>query len=238
MSLRFVRLIGAACLALAAACEGGPAGPQELSQDLEATLEVMAADANRDGDPDAAAAFSGGALALRLGVRPSDIVVQVGGESVRYQALVYGVVRTLRSGDLVLHRNLIAWTGERRPVALLQVSQLTDQAAFGFPADLSTAADPRGRARGTWADLLKGQRWVATAGTSAIVLASTGGPCIRQLSSNPELRCMTAEFDIRVDGDFYRLLRPDAHDVDRSRALEISTAATGVHGVVISPVTP
>lgn len=238
MSLRCVRRAGIAGLALAAACEGGPADPEDPSQDLEATLEVMAADANRDGDADAAAAFSGGALALRLGVRPSEILVQVGDESVRYQALVYAVVRTLRNGDPVLHQNLIAWTGERRPVALLQVSQLTEEAAFGFPADLSTAADPRGRARGTWADLVKGQRWVATAGTSVIALASTGGPCIRQLSSNPELRCATAEFDIRVDGDFHRLLRRDAHDVDRSRALEISTSATGVNGVVISPVTP
>jgi hypothetical protein len=225
------RLLGLGMLAAVAACDAGPLAPDDANEDPAAALDLLAADANRTGDADLAEAASGGALALRLGVRPSEIIVRVGDESVRYQALVVGTLRMLRTGTRVLHRSLIAWTGDRRPVALLQVSQLTDQAVFGYPAELTTAIDPRGRARGTWVDFAAGAHWVATAGPSTIVLAATGEPCERKAS---DLRCALARYDLRVEGEFHRLSSRGG-ELDRGRMLPIASGADGVSGVVLGP---
>jgi hypothetical protein len=230
--LSTLTLVGLAGLA---GCGDGPAdpGPEPLAP--EVALELLAAEANRDGDVDAASGFSGGALALRMGVRPSEIAVQLDGRTVRYLALVAGIARQLRNGDVVLQRTLIAWTGDPHPTAVLQVSLVSDQGVFGFPSDLASAADPRGRARGTWVNLRERLRFVATAGGAGIQLASTGAPCEGTLA---DLRCVEARYDVRVNGVFHALLRRDGVETDASRRLEIQTAADGVNGVLVGPREP
>lgn len=225
-------------VAVATGCdEATPLEPGEQTAEVELALNTMASEANQVGDADAADGFSSGALALRMGVRPTDIVVTVRGEQVRYHALVAGIVRHLPNGTRVLYRHLIAWTPtEGRPAQILQVSQLTDQAGFGFPSSISTAADPRGRARGTWADRVNGERWVATAGTSAMTLASTGDSCIGNLSQLPNATCVQARYDLRVDGGFQKLTTRDSRSPAPDVLLQIATQATDVNGVLIAPV--
>lgn len=219
--------------ALAGCADGGPTDPADELAPVEQTLNQLASEANSAGDADAADGFSGGALALRHGVRPTPILVKIRGEEVRYLAFVAGYVRHLRNGERILHRTLIAWTGDPRTTAVLQVSLMTDHGLFGYPAQLSTALDPRGRARGTWADLVNGQRWVAIQGTAAIELAGTGDPCVRPTAGGAS--CVSARFDLRVDGGFQRLRSATDRTLAPDIVLPILTAATGVNGVVVSP---
>lgn len=223
---------------LATGCEEStPLEPLEQSVETELALSQMAAESNAAGDADAADGFSSGALALRMGVRPTDIVVTIRGEEIRYQALVAGIVRYLRNGERVLYRHLIAWTPEAgRPTAVLQVMQLTDEGLFGFPSDISTAVDPRGRARGTWVNRVSDHRWVATAGGSGISLVSTGDPCVGGLATNPNITCVKARFNIRVDGGFQKLLGRDSRQFAPDELLQIASQFAGVNGVVITPV--
>jgi hypothetical protein len=242
MSVRFVRFVGLSVLlgGLVTACETSTTEPlPSADADIEAALELMAAEANSAGDHDAADGFSGGALALRLGVRPTEIAVSINGETERYLAVVAGIAHTLRGGPSVLKRALIAWTpvNDRRPTAILQVSLLTDEGTFGFPTDLTTAVDPRGRARGTWVNLIRDLRFVATSGAAGIVLAqATDDPCEGALSELPGLRCVKATYDMHAEGRFAALLARDARTVDEAQIILVQTAATGINGVFITPV--
>lgn len=231
---RFACGLGAGAIIVAlAACGESPAGPEaEQLPELEASIEQMAAEANRAGDADAAVAFADGLEAVRFGVRPSEIAVTVGGEEVRYHALVVGVVVNHGDGRELVRRSLIAWAGANRPAALLQVSAFSDEATFGYPADLNTRPDPTGRARGTWADLVRRHRWVATAGTVAIKVASVGDPC-PAIPAHPDIQCRVARWDLRLDGTFHQLLRRDARQATTGAALAIGSAAQGISGVVI-----
>jgi hypothetical protein len=233
MSMRSYRFLGLmAVAALAAACEGGPAAPAAPELEPELAMEQMAAEATRGGDADNASAFSSAALALRLGIRPSEIEVKIQNEHVIYKALVVGVVRTARDGR-VLVRHLIAWTGNRRPSAILQVSSRSDQALFGPPSGQNDLADSPGRARGSWADLVNHQRWIATAGSADMALAGTGGPCPIQPVTDPPRTCVLASYDIRINGNFELLSR--GGQPGGGEHLEIHTNADGVNGVVIAP---
>ncbi len=242
MSVRFVRFVGVTVFlgGLVTACETSTTEPlPSAAADIEATLAVMAAEANSAGDHDAADGFSGGALALRLGVRPTEIAVSIDGETERYLAVVAGIAHTLRGGPSVLKRSLIAWAPvtDRRPTAILQVSLLTDEGTFGFPTDLTTAVDPRGRARGTWVDLVHKLRFVATSGAAGILLAeATDGPCVGALSELPGLRCVKATYDIHAEGRFAALLARDARTVDEARIILVQTAASRVQGILVTPV--
>ncbi|TFH64872.1 MAG: hypothetical protein E4G90_07245 [Gemmatimonadales bacterium] len=242
MSIRFVRLFGLSALlgGLVSARETGPSEPlPNPDAEVEAALGLMAAEANSAGDHDAADGFSGGALALRLGIRPTEIAVSVNGETARYWAVVAGIAHTLRGGPSVLKRSLIAWTAgdDRRPTAILQVSLLTDEASFAFPTDLLTAADPRGRARGTWVDLVQHLRFVAISGAAGIVVAeTTDDPCDGALGELPGLRCVKATYDMHADGRFAALLTRDARTADETQIILIQTAAQGVNGIFVSPI--
>lgn len=230
MSSRSIAGVGLAVLCGLTACAEGPTNPgQEGELAPELALEQMAVEANRDGAPDDAAAYSGGALALRLGIRPSEIEVQIGDEKAIYRAVMVGIVRVNRAGERVLMRSLLAWTGTRRPTAILQVSSRSDAALFGHPEDRSNLADTPGRALGVWADLVNRRRWIATAGSADMTVLGLGNPCPTPRSAAGVL-CTLAEFDIRITGSFVpaRAGEPGEH-------LEIHTSASEVNGVVLGP---
>jgi hypothetical protein len=231
MSRCFRRILMTGTLvSLAAGCTGEPVAPLGTDIELEATLEQLAAEANTAGDVDAAAAFGDGLLAVRLGVRPSELDVTVDGETSTYRAIVTGVAHA--RGDVVLlRRSLIAWTGDR-PRAVLQVTSMSDEAAFGYPADVVTREDPVGRARGTWVHLGRRQTFVATSGSAAQALASTGDPC-PNLPDDARLRCVVARYDVAVSGVFHLLPQRDARQADLRTRVEIRTAG-GVAGVMVS----
>ncbi|MDZ4674882.1 MAG: hypothetical protein SGI84_10535 [Gemmatimonadota bacterium] len=224
------RLMGVvALLATAAGCSDTPTNPSEESVELAVAFEEMAATANREGDAEGAASLSAGSIALRMGARPTDIEVVIDGESIRHHALVAAVSRTV-DGQTRLLQTLFAWTGARRPTTVLEVGILGEEGTF----DPTATADPSGRARGVYRNLVDRFRWIAASGTAAIGVIGTGEACGRPLSENPNISCVKARFNVHVDGLFReRVLGSDqpASDV----AHRIFTEAEGVNGVVVGP---
>jgi len=234
MSHYFKGILGTGILvSMLAGCSDGPAAPADTEVELEVLLEQLVAEANSAGDVDAATAFGDGLRAVRLGVRPSELDVTVNGEAATYLAIVTGIVHETRSGETLLRRSLIAWLGDR-PRAVLQVTSLSDQAAFGYPTDLVTRDDPVGRARGTWVNRARQQLFVATSGDASLVLASTGDTC-PNLPDDPRFRCVVARYDVAMSGVFHLLRQRDAREADVRERVEIRTAG-GVAGVVVSRV--
>lgn len=235
LSFRWILALAlGAALALAAACGETPSAPtdQESAQ-LEVALEQLAAEANGAGDVDAATAFGDGLSALRFGVRPTEIPVHLGDQSVRYFALVIGMAVRTPDGRELMRRSLVAWTGAPRPTALLQVTALSDESQFGFPVELASSADPTGRARGTWANLVRGHRLVATSGPVHLALAGAGEACPKVPSAAP-LLCVMARWDVRLSGEFHALPRRDAREPTDDAALVIATEAQNVNGVLLT----
>lgn len=225
----FRLLSGIALLGLAAACTDAPTEPIDENTELAVAFDGMAADANRGGDAEGAASLSAGSLALRMGVRPSVIDVEIEGQTVRHFALVAAISRTV-DGETRLLQTLFAWTGGRRPTTILEVGILGQQGTFSHEA----SAQPAGRARGVYLNLVERMRWIATSGSAAIALASTGEACGRPLSENPNIECVKARFNVRVDGVFQRREMGAAGPVTGA-GISISTDADGVHGVVVGP---
>jgi len=221
-------LAAVALIGLGSACSDAPTEPLDTEAELAATFETMAAEANREGDADGAAALSGGSMALRMGVRPSLIPVTIDGEVIRHYALVAGVTRVI-DGETRMIRTLFAWTGDRRPHTILEVTLRSDAGDFGPAAD-----DASNRARGVYTDLRQRLRWFATGGGAAITLAEAGEACGRPLSDNPNIECIRARFDVRVAGEFHRRSPESVEPIAESR-LSIATVAEGVKGVVVAP---
>lgn len=233
MSRHIKGILGTGLLvSLLVGCAGEPVSPAD-DVDVEVVLEELQAEANSVGDVDAAAAFGDGLRAVRLGVAPSELEVTVEGETSAYLAIVTGIMHETRSGETLLRRSLIAWSGDR-PRAVLQVTALADEAAFGYPADVMTREDRLGRARGTWVHRARRVMFVATSGTAALVLGSTGDPC-PNLPDDARFSCEVARWDVAVEGVFHLLLRRDAREVDPDTKIEIR-AAGGVAGIVVSRV--
>jgi len=225
-----LRLMGAvALLGATAGCADNPTVPTDESTELALAFETMAADANREGDGDGAASLSAGSIALRMGVRPTEIAVVIDGETVRHQALVAAVTRTV-DGQTRLLQTLFAWTGGRRPIAILEVGILGEEGTF----DPSATTDPSGRARGVYKNLVDRFRWIAATGSAAIGRAGTGEACGRPLGDNPNISCVKARFNIAVDGLFHER-HPASASALSDVAHRIATEATGVNGVVIGP---
>ena len=236
MLFKSIRPLGLLVAGLfAAACQQDSTAPSlQADAGLEAAISQMEADAGdavRSGDADRAERLNAGASALRRGIRPTQIEVKIKGESYRYLAIMVGVVRVNPAGERVLFRNLFAWNG-KPPKAVLEVAAKADHGVFGHPAiaSLNDEASPLEGARGRWKDLVNHERWAATSGFANMVLVGTGDPCPVQ-PADAARRCFLAKFDIRIDGRF-QLLLPDGPSGD---AIEITTAADGVNGVVLKP---
>jgi len=229
MSCRSLRsLAPLLAAAVATACEGALTSTAELDLGITSAIAEAEVAASLAGDVERADALRHGAAALRWGVRPSTIEVAIEGETVRYLALVVGVERTTPSGDRMLIRSLVAWTG-RPPTAMLEVTSASDLGVFGPPATSADVATRPGGARGRWKNLLNHELWLATSGEAGLELVETGEACPKQ-PDNPALRCALAFWNVRLDGGFQQhgLLGPSGPTVP------IAASANAVHGVVIS----
>lgn len=215
-------LAGAALATLAAGCASEPIGPQDPDAELLETFEAMAAEANRVGDAEAAASLAGGSLALRMGVRPGVIMVSIDGQPVRHFALVAGVTRQI-GGETVLLRSLFAWTGERGPRTILEVTMPREEGVFG-------GTPP---ARGSYTRMAERERYLATSGGGTIAVAELGEACGRPLSENPNLDCRKARYTVAVEGTFH-LLSPVSRQATDTR-LVIRVPESPVPGVVVAP---
>jgi hypothetical protein len=222
--IRPARYIVAALFAIA--CDQAPTGTSPLDDASAVSLDAAAAKAASTGDVASAALFTSGASALRAGLQPSEILVSVGGEVTRYRAIVIGKVESLSPGDTALRRSLIAWAGDDRTIATLDVSTLGDVGSFA--SEFEPASDPRSRAKGTWIDLVRDSRWIATTGTAGLRVADIGSEC--DGARFGDMRCVMATYDVFVDG-LFRLhgASPDAG----APAVRIQTDAR-VAGVIIA----
>ncbi len=232
--LRFVGAVAVA--AMAAGCSTDSASP-DPDQDLElaATFDAMSGEANGRGDSDESSAFSGAAMAVRLGIRPTEIAVVVGGESRRYRAFVHVVRHGQRDGALPALRTMVAYLPQldsRRPAEVLYMATAGDSVVVSLPSLTGVRPNIDAFAVASWKDLVNRQYWVATAGKAGIKLQSTGEACPK-LSPNGNVSCSVAEFGVLLDGEFHPLVRNERGNVDRSRAMSIGTRSTGVNGAVL-----
>jgi hypothetical protein len=224
MISRIGLLFAAMC---AVACDKAPTTPQSIDVPFAASLDQAAARAASSGDATSAGQFTTAAAALRFGIQPSDIMVAVHGEYTRYHALVVGVVEKLAAGDTAIRRSLVAWAGDERTIATLNVSTLGDVGSFSSPSE--PASDPRSRAEGTWVDLVRDSRWIATTGTAQLTIAGIRSDCPSPRFG--DLRCVVATYDVFIDG-LFRLngATPD----EQKPAVRIQTDARGVNGVLLA----
>jgi hypothetical protein len=214
-----------AALALLAACgtelptSSSPL-PDTESESIAMSLDVLAGDAAALGDQSAREAYADGALAIRLGAVPTEIAVEVGGETFRYWAVVTGIVDRGPDGAELLRRTLVAWTGDGRVDAVLRVVSRSDEAQFGR----DHSSDP-GLALGSWVDLARQHRFTATQGSAATTLGQVGPAC-PNAERDQRFECHLARFDARIDGLFE--LNGDA-----TVRLPIATSPDGIAGVVV-----
>lgn len=221
---------------LAIACDSAPTGnktadefnaPDAASTALSANLHQASLNAAAAGNLSSATALENGAIAVTYGLSPSTIQVSVDGETTGYQAIVVGTVVELSPGDTAISRSLIAWAvrGDST-IATLDVATLGDVGSFS--SEFEPASDPRGRAQGVWANLVRNSRWVATIGTAGLSVEATGHQCPRRFD---EFRCTLASYGVFIDGVF-RL--DGASPDDQKPAVRIFTDARGVAGVLLS----
>jgi hypothetical protein len=224
------RLVGLSMGIALVACNERAATTAPVADDAMAqatSLESEASRASDAGDTESATAFRGAAAALRYGVRPTQIAVSVHGETLRYLAVVTGNIEVLADRDTAIRRTLVAWHhANERPVAVLQVATLADHGSFSSAAE--PASDPRARAHGLWADLVRASRWIATAGEAGLGIASLGGDCTP--AGRASVRCVLADYRVAVDG-LFRLngASPD----DGLPAVRILAETQLVHGVIL-----
>jgi hypothetical protein len=210
---------------LMTACAEAPTGTSPFTEPepiVAATLDEMALQAASVGDDRSAAAFAGGALALRFGVEPSELIVKVDGSDVRYLAVMTGIVESGSQGELG-NRSLVAWTAQGAPAAFLQVDARSDAGVFdpsGLPGD-------PGIAKGVWADLSARARYAAEEGSSYTTLNSAAGRCPGQpAGADPRVICQLARFDVRLDGTFVSLTQPTVR-------VNIAIPQQGVSGALL-----
>lgn len=229
------RIMGALVIAaLAAGCASDSTAPNVEDVELAATFDGLSSDANGRGDGDESAAFGGAAMAVRLGIRPTEILVAVGAESRRYLAFVHVVSHGQGAGARPALRTLVAYrTGERaRPTEVLYLATAGDSVIIGLPSGGGPRGSMDNLAVASWKDLVNRQFWVATGGKAGVKLQSTGGVCPK-LSPNGNVTCNVAEFGVLLDGEFHPLINNQRGNIDRNRTLGIGTRAGDVNGAVL-----
>jgi hypothetical protein len=229
--------VGAITVAtILASCSSEMSSPAtDQDAELASTFDTMAGDANGRGDSDEGAAFSGAAMAVRLGIRPTTIAVVVGGESRRYLAFVHLIRHSQRDGDGPGLRTMVAYlprNDSRRPAEVLYLATAGDSVIVTLPSLTALRGSPETFAVASWKDLVNQQFWVATAGKAGIKLEKMGDSCPK-VSATGNVTCHVAEFGVLLDGEFHPLVNNERGNVDRSRAMRIGTRSAGVNGAVV-----
>lgn len=230
-------LMAAGSVALAAALAGcatdSASTTSDQDQTLATTFDGMSRDANAAGDPDAGAAFSGAAMAARLGIRPTEIDVTVNGEGRRYSAFVF-VLGSTRALPIAALRTVVAYRGESpKPTEVLYVAAGGDSVGLDHPMASGQRPDPTKVGVSSWKDLVAKQFYVATSGLAMIrQQAGAGTPCPKP-SSRSSVTCTAVKFGLRVAGDYHGLVNNQRGQLDRSKKATISTRAADVNGAVL-----
>jgi hypothetical protein len=226
---------GSAALVVAMAGCSTDSGPTTPDQDqaLASTFDGMSRDANVGGDADAGAAFSGAAMAVRLGIRPTEIAVTVNGESRRYSAFVF-VVGSTRALPIAAFRTLVAYRGEnQKPTEVLYVAAGGDSVGLDHPMASGQRPDPAKFGVSSWKDLVAKQFYVATSGLAMIKQQSGAGTPCPNPSPRASVTCTAVKFGLRLAGDYYGLVNNQRGQLDRSKKVSLSTRAADVNGAVL-----
>jgi hypothetical protein len=225
--MRYLTTLPASLLAalMVTACADDPTGAALLppaEPAMAATLDEMAMYAASVGDDRAATAFAGGALALRFGIEPTELILKIDGVDTRYLGVVTGFAEPANPGGVGI-RSLVAWTTPGAPAAFLQVDARSDAAAF----DPTGAPMGPGLAKGSWADIAAQERHVAEDGSSYTSLTSLAGRCPNQpAGTDPRVVCTAARFSARLEGTFVSLSQP-------SERVTIAVPQQGVAGALL-----
>lgn len=207
------------------ACADDPTGAALLppsDPEVAATLDEMALHAASLGDHQAATAFAGGALAIRFGIEPTELILTVDGVDTRYLGVVTGFAEPGSTSGVGV-RSLVAWTAPGAPAAFLQVDARSDAAAF----DPTGAPMGPGLAKGSWADLTARTRHVAEDGSAFTTLSSLAGRCPNQpAGTDPRVTCTSARFTARLEGTFVSLTQP-------SERVTIAVTQQNVAGAIL-----
>ncbi len=232
---RTLRAAGSVALAAVVAGCATEAGSvlTDQDQDLAVAVDGMSRDANVAGDADAGAAFSGAAMAVRLGLRPTPIDVMVDGESRRYFAFVH-VLGSTRALPVAALRTMVAYRGEaQRPTEVLYVAAGADSVGLDHPMASGGRPDPTKFGVSSWKDRVANQFYVAVRGFAMIKRqADAGTPCPKP-SPRANVSCTAVKFGLRVSGDYFGLINNQRGQLDRSKKVAISTRAADVNGAVL-----
>jgi hypothetical protein len=230
MRRRIVALAGLAAWLVATGCTSDSAtGGTDQDEDLAIEFDALAREANARGDGDAGAGFGAAAMAIRFGIRPSEVTVAVDGRSQTYAAFVHRTNHT-RGGSAVSIRTLVAYRAvDARPRDVLFVSLTQDSLDFIHPA----SARPGASGLSTWADGSARRLYLAIRGFGEIVQESRLGACPRSTAAS-RVTCALARFGVRVEGG-YQLMNGSRRDqLDPATQVVIRTRATGVNGAILT----
>ena len=199
--------------------------PEDVA--LAAELEIVAQNARAAGDGEREAAFAYAADAIRLGVRPSTLVVSNEGVEQRFAAYVIAVdQRGLTEADRVGRRTLTAW---RRTELGMQLIYIGSPAA---KAQVTSAPDD---AAAWYFDPRSDTRWHGVSGSVTMAELEGGGSCgiVSRTSRVSTTKCTKAVFQVGFD------VRFEQNGTDRSGARSpnvkgLSAADQRVNGAKLS----
>lgn len=220
----------AAAILLATGCSSGE-GPTEADPDEQLAIEFdgLSQEANGRGDGDAGAAFSGAAMALRLGIRPTPISVSIDGADQRYSAFVHVTSHT-RAGTTISLRTLVAFQiVDSRPRDVLFLALLRDSLDFVHPA----SARPDAAGLSSWRDGSAAQLYLATRGYGVLEPELRIGACPK-VPERGNVTCTQAAFGLRLEGGYHALIRNQRGQVDPDAQVVIRSRASGINGAFLT----
>jgi hypothetical protein len=194
---------------------------------LASELETVAQNARAAGDSNREAAFADAADAVRLGIRPSTLVVSNDGAEQRFDAYVIATdQRGLTEADRVGRRTLTAWRRTEVGTQLIYI---------GSPAAGAEVGTSGSGAAAWYFDPRSDTRWAGVSGSVTMAELESGGACgvVLRASRTSKSACIKAVFEVGFD------VRFEQDGTDRSGARSssvkgLSAADQRVNGAKLS----
>lgn len=164
-------------------------------------LEQFSAEAVRQGQPELAAVLGEVAKAVRFGVTPVTLPVQVGASAADFTAVVTATtLPALGPMPALTMRLLVAVRGTDANAQLLLVASPADLATLvGMPT--GTRPDPLTSAGAVLLEGTRGAQWLGSTGSVRLAPRSSGAACP---TAPPAGTCTTGTFDAALNGTFTR----------------------------------
>ena len=233
---RAVRAVATAvAIALLAGCGSGPSEPAEAEENelLAVELEGLGLEALGDGDFERALSYAEAAASVRLGVRPSVLVLKNGATSERYDAFVELVDRQgTGKPEHFSRRSLIAWRRTDKGVQSLFVGSPAANGAVTHPLTLGPGSGPIAGAIAYFFDAAAQTRWIGVGGPVVIEEKTKGAKCPKPGNGPKKFTCTSAVFVMTLDVQFAQFGRD--FKIDDTRRRQIAADRQDVNGVLLS----